>query len=126
VEQQRHYSLAELARLSLPYLQLEEALGRSPTLKEFGESRFEPLGQVLAENTDEAWKKYAEAIDKVLESQRHSVCAPTDNLVVSAASATARESPTRLNLAAPPEPSGPGEDIGAPKPKSWFRRLLGH
>jgi hypothetical protein len=125
-EQQREYSLDELARLSLPYIQLEEALGRSPTLKEFGESRFEPLGQILAENTEEAWKKYGEAIHTVMESPRPPAFSSTENVVMSAAPATVRESPSPLNLAAPPEVSGHRVDIEVPKPKSWFRRLFGH
>jgi hypothetical protein len=53
-EQQRQHSLKQLASLSLEYLQLEEALGHAPDLKEFGESKFKWHGQALADDIGDA------------------------------------------------------------------------
>lgn len=61
-ESQKHYRL-ELAELGLKYLQLEEALGRRPELKEIGE-RFSYRYQVLDEDKEKAWVIYASAIEE--------------------------------------------------------------
>ncbi|HEU4407791.1 MAG TPA: hypothetical protein VFS43_21180 [Polyangiaceae bacterium] len=65
-QQSRHYDLRRLAAESLPYLQLEEVLGRSPTLKEFG-AKFEEPSKALADDVDAAWQVYCKAIERALE-----------------------------------------------------------
>ena len=64
--QDRHHKLRRLSGESLSYVQLLEALGRPPTLKEFG-SKFEWPGQVLASSTSDAWSTYERAIKSALE-----------------------------------------------------------
>jgi hypothetical protein len=56
-EQDRHTKLGWLAEQSLSYVQLEEALGRPPELKEFGTSGFEYRCSVLSTDTEVAWEK---------------------------------------------------------------------
>ena len=60
-EQDRHHRLRRLAGESLAFVQLSEALGRPPTLKEFG-AKFENMGQVLAPEIGAAWTTYTSAI----------------------------------------------------------------
>lgn len=68
-ERWRIYSSQKrLAELSLSYVQLKEALGRPPTLKEFGQNKFQWIAPVLAANIDEAWKRYRDAIDDLLQN----------------------------------------------------------
>lgn len=42
---------------------LEEALGRVPTLKEFGANKLDYYGKSISENPAEAWKVYSQAIE---------------------------------------------------------------
>jgi hypothetical protein len=67
-EQQRHHNLKRLAQESLRFVQLEEALGRAPELKEFGLSKFEWAGAALHSDISAAWDQYVEAIDKAKTS----------------------------------------------------------
>jgi hypothetical protein len=67
--QDRHHKLRRLAGESLWYVQMLEALGRPPTLKEFG-SKFEWLAQVLASSTDEALSIYEKAVTVALARAR--------------------------------------------------------
>ncbi len=62
-EQDRHTKLGWLAEESLHFIQLAEALGRPPGLREFGAEGFEYRAPVLAPGTDEAWGKYTRAIE---------------------------------------------------------------
>jgi hypothetical protein len=62
-EQQRNGNLLRLSELSVSYVQLEEALGRPPTLREFGQTRFQWPSSVLAKDMDAAWLIYKDSID---------------------------------------------------------------
>lgn len=55
-----------LAELSVWYVQLREALGAVPTLKEFGASKFGQLSAVLADEPEKAWALYSQAIESNL------------------------------------------------------------
>jgi hypothetical protein len=44
-------------------VQLEEALGRAPTLQEFGSSRFVQPGKALHEDIQHAWRIFSSAVD---------------------------------------------------------------
>ncbi len=57
-EQDRYTKLSWLAGQSLRLIQLEEATGRVPELKEFGTSPFEYRSAVLAEDPEHAWEQY--------------------------------------------------------------------
>jgi len=61
-EQQQYGNLLRLSELSVYYVQLEEALGRPPTLREFGQAGFQWPSSVLAEDMDAAWLIYKDAI----------------------------------------------------------------
>lgn len=52
----------ELAELAITYVQMEEALGRPPQLKEIGE-RFSYRSKVLNTDEFEAWRIYCNAIE---------------------------------------------------------------
>jgi hypothetical protein len=60
--------LEHLTELSLWYMQLQEVLGRSPELKEFGVAKFEYHSQVLSNDVHEAWCIYSEAIQATRKS----------------------------------------------------------
>jgi hypothetical protein len=62
-EQDRRNKLAWLAEQSLHVIQLEEALGRSPELKEFGSTGFEYRSDVLNPNVETAWDGYLSMIE---------------------------------------------------------------
>jgi hypothetical protein len=56
------------ATLALDYLRLEEALGRPPTLKEIGTSKFEYQAEEagLGSGLEEAWARYEKVVREVL------------------------------------------------------------
>jgi hypothetical protein len=62
-EWDRNAQLSELAGLCFWYIQLEEGLGRSPDIKEFGKSKFTQLSSVVSDNVEEAWSVYTDAIE---------------------------------------------------------------
>jgi hypothetical protein len=61
-----HEGRKRLAELSVLYVQLLEAIGAPPTLKEFGASRFVQLSTVLADQPEKAWLVYSQAIGRSL------------------------------------------------------------
>jgi hypothetical protein len=61
---QRNFDLERLAEESLRVAQLREALGRPPTLKEFG--RFDHLGPALNPDVQKAWHTYISLINAEL------------------------------------------------------------
>src|SRR5581483_8074513 len=67
-DQQRNHHLKRLAEEALWYVQLEEALGRPPSLTEFGPSRFERPGRILSEDGEKGWPLYTETIAKAKTS----------------------------------------------------------
>jgi hypothetical protein len=65
-ERDAHSGRTRLSTLSVWYAQLREALGRQPSVVEFGRARFEPLSAVLDEDPVRAWTVYAAAVDSCL------------------------------------------------------------
>jgi hypothetical protein len=61
-----HGTRKQLAEMSVLYVQLREASGVSPTMKEFGESKFRHLSPVLADQPENAWCLYSQAIEQAL------------------------------------------------------------
>src|ERR1051325_2102760 len=55
------YYRKELAELAIKYVQLEEALGRPPEMKEIGE-KFLYRSNVLSADEAEAWRLYSDAV----------------------------------------------------------------
>jgi hypothetical protein len=105
--------------LSLDFLQLQEALGHPPSLKEFGESQFGSYGNAIAETTDDAYAKYSAVIANALANPMPQPILP----------------PVEAPCSSPPKPATvPVRDTKpthsdkrseATKPKSWIQRLLG-
>ncbi len=56
--------LRDLVGLAVRFVQLEEALGRSPTVKELSAATFTYKGDALATTTDEAWGAFTAAIGR--------------------------------------------------------------
>ena len=67
-EWRAHGDRKKLAELSVWYVQVREALGRQPSLREFGSSKFRPLATPLGGDVDEAWQAYCAAIESALHS----------------------------------------------------------
>ncbi|MGI8837490.1 MAG: hypothetical protein ACR2H4_12760 [Pyrinomonadaceae bacterium] len=55
------YYRKELAELAIKYVQLEEALGRAPEMKQIGE-KFLYRSKVLSADEGEAWRIYSDAV----------------------------------------------------------------
>jgi hypothetical protein len=62
-----YYALEKLAGGALRYIQLEEALGRSPELSEYGRANFAtPAEQGIDKDLDRAWTRFGDAIHAAL------------------------------------------------------------
>lgn len=67
-EQGKHFNLEWLAQRSLRFIQLEEALGRTPQMKEFGISGFEARCAVLSPDPQQAWNIYTAVVEATRKS----------------------------------------------------------
>jgi hypothetical protein len=121
---------SELANLSLNYLQLEEVLDCSPTLKEFGASRFKKFSEnILSKDVDLAWDRYEEIVQETLRAPRvvELPKAPTpssgDRVLPTTDSRSQATTNRRLSDSPLSTQSGEPEDP-APK-RSWWKSLLG-
>jgi hypothetical protein len=65
--EQRNWQIGHLACASLTYIQISEALGRSPYPTEFGAKQFE---WAWAEGLEPGWRQYQTAIDEVRNQQQ--------------------------------------------------------
>jgi len=95
-EQARHAQLVWLASSSLRFTQLEEALGRSPELKEFGTPAFANRSSALSADTDEAWERYVAVVETVRQQPKLA------QHVESMPEHLADEQPSQHDVAAPP------------------------
>jgi hypothetical protein len=103
----RNNDLERLAEQSLHFIQLEEALGHPPTMKEF--QVFEQRSAVLAPDVDRAWQMYEAAIRSAMDQRDHEV-------------------PDTRPIAQEPVQSvsrgAPEEGTVTPGKRSWIARLL--
>jgi hypothetical protein len=78
----RYANYHRLATHAPDYVQLEEALGRPPELKEFGTSKFKHRAEVLADDVEEAWHIYGDVVHRALagEVDEREVVAPTGSV----------------------------------------------
>ena len=115
-----------MANKALEYLQLEESLGRPPSLKEFGKGGFEYRAAEAGLGTDAevAWTEYERIVRDVLV-RTEGVSREDDHY-------EHRESPTERSIdeneIAGPRPTYDVSTQRQPesKPeKSWWRRLFG-
>jgi hypothetical protein len=67
-EEQRDSALRRLAESSVRAVQLAEALGRAPELKDFGASAFAPWSDALGPEPEAAWRGYWDAVARTLHA----------------------------------------------------------
>jgi hypothetical protein len=67
----KNHRRSELAHMALDFLRLEEALGRSPTLKDIGRSGFQRRAEEvgLGSGVEEAWGRYERIVRQSLTSE---------------------------------------------------------
>jgi hypothetical protein len=120
-EQDRHSKLGWLAEESLRFIQLEEALGRHPELKEFGASGFEYRSGVLSPDPPQAWGYYVTTVE----------AARTLPSVEPGAGAAYERTTPGPSLDPSPVLDAGGADVHVDKPgeaaerRPWLRRLRG-
>jgi hypothetical protein len=136
-------TLKRLAELSLWYVQLKEALGRPPELKDFGRGKFEWAATTLAGDIETAWTRYQEAVKVALrgthvrQTPRASTPPiqerPAQSVLTSATQAAAPSVPQqpppppaqvldRPDVPSAAQPASPAEpERGRP----WWKRVLG-
>jgi hypothetical protein len=119
-EQQRNHGLKRLAEESLWYLQLEEALGRPPDVKEFGQKKFEGLAVALSGDPLAAWAVYSSAVVQVKQTPTPSPSQTVTTAVASPLTSLPAES-SNVHSAPIKEPA---EEL-APTKRGWFSRLFG-
>ncbi len=144
-EQDRHNHFVWLGSQSLRVIQLREAMGRAPELKEFGTPAFEYRADVLDSDVERAWQHYVSVVDAVLQTLAGDAPAPESDRVVAAqvaAPATQTEAPAPPTIAErtpPPVPTPPPPPVPPPlsptpapvqaphteERGSWFRRRHG-
>lgn len=117
-ERERHNSFSALASMCVEYLQLEEALGERPELKVFGRQKFAYRATVLAEDPEEAWRIYGDAVHEVLAGQ------PTRG-ERAAAEPTAPLEPSSRAWSRPEAPSSPSQTQRGGVFSRTFDRLRG-
>ena len=136
-EQDRHNKSVWLASQSLRVVQLEEAMGRAPELKEFGTPAFAGHADVIDFDVDHTWQRYVSTIDAVrgdpgaaapvTAEDRMPLAAPEAPVLQTAATPP----PARAESSPPPRPSvSPFQPPSPPRPPaeehhSWFRRRQG-
>jgi hypothetical protein len=69
-EWRAHGYRTKLAELSVNFVQLWEAIGKPPTLKEFGLARFKANASAIGNDLEAAWEVYGRAVETSLESGR--------------------------------------------------------
>jgi len=138
---QKQY-VEELAQKALNFIQLYEAAGEIPTLKDFS-TKFKQNSQVLHDDENQAWEIYVSAIKKALQISK-SVSATPPIIVkknISPAPPSQQpknpESVTEVKLQIPDipkPPTSPKADFGKisnttqkekPARRSWLDKLLG-
>jgi hypothetical protein len=116
---QARWTLRRLASASLRAVQLHEALGRPPTLDEFGRGDLERATPLLADTVEGGWLRYRAAIVSAL---------PVEAIKGSAESA--RRDPQvpgqRANTRSPaPAPLPNGSPEASARPRPFWKRLFG-
>jgi hypothetical protein len=124
-EQDKHTKLVWLAEESPRFIQLEEALGRTPQMKEFGTSGFEYRSAVLSQDPEQAWGQYAAVVKAVRESATGAPQMPASMDSMPAAIPT---SPTQQVATAdsPPRPRPDHPPEERPERRPWRRRFPRH
>ena len=123
-EQDKHTNVVWLAEEILRFIQLKEALGRTPQMKEFGTSGFEYRSAVLSPDPQQAWEQYAAVVEAALESALGAPQLPASMDSMPAAIPT---SPTQqVATADAPPPPRPDDHPEETERRPWRRRFLWH
>jgi hypothetical protein len=101
-----------LARQAPDYIQLEEALGRRPELKEFGTSKFKYRAEVLSDDVEEAFRLYGDAVHRALNGGSNIPSSATAQQVALPTPALAAVDASPGSAVPPPPPSTP--------PAGWY------
>lgn len=136
-ETSQDYARKGLAELGLRYVQLEEALGRPPEMKELGQ-KFTYRSKVLAADDAEAWRIYRQAVERAKETISRvgaqavskaspgTVAAPPALAEPPGRSVTREPSPaTSQRKPDVPRESQQTSAASPEKKQSWLQRLLG-
>lgn len=107
-EQDRHTKLAWLAGQSLRLIQLEEAMGRRPELKEFGAPAFQFRSGVLANDPLEAWQRFTTTVRA--EQAAYSAASASASPTAAASTPSDRLAPMAA-VAPAPHPDGAPENV---------------
>ena len=123
----RDNKLSTLTRHSIPWVELAEALGGRPSLKQLGTRDFTVAASVLSEDTDAAWQMYCEVIERALSALAADGVHPAAPQARSTAEPPARQ---KSKLTPPVEPeTAPASTAVVPPPervaaRNGLRRLL--
>jgi hypothetical protein len=138
----QQYYVQELAEKALNFMQIREATGNNPTLKEFS-SKFKYRSVVLHEDENQAWAIYEKAIEKALQSSNVQPKTVPVTAINNEAQSTVKEQPKELpksietekpysiNLPSKKSPATPSftptehKKEQPPARRSWLDRLLG-
>jgi hypothetical protein len=113
-------TFGRLAWYSIRWVELAEALGEPPTLKQLGTRDFSMSAGALSDDTDAAWQVYCDAIERALAGEsvlaRPAAGEPVERSAPVAAAATADSAhpakpddavPAQASAKRAPEPTAP-------------------
>jgi hypothetical protein len=114
-----------LAQMALDYVRLEEALGRKPDLKQFGQRKFEYRARVLDDDLEKAWRLYTAILEKAKYSRDREE-GLVDSIEQPSTIAESQDAGKRVSS----ETREPEQGSNELEPKkqmvgSWFKRLIG-
>jgi hypothetical protein len=139
-EATQDFARKELAELGLKYVQLEEALGRSPEMKELGE-KFTYRSKVIATDDEAAWQIYKQAVEHAKVEIMRGGGKGVGETYPDAPAAPSMSAPPQVHGVAPAPPAPLAHSPRMPeapqrpqqlqhpeapeKKQSWLNRLLG-
>jgi hypothetical protein len=119
-QRERHGMLTWLASESLTFVQLHEALGRPPDVREFGSSRFSYRSTALSSDLQEAWSRYSDVVNDARAWSADS--ARQEPLAPETVNASKPESAEATTAVISDSVSTGSQNIG---PRPWWARLFG-
>jgi hypothetical protein len=119
--QTRHHQLTRLAQESLRYVQVEEALGRAPTIEDFGDSLFRRNAECVASEVSDAWDRYVAAIEAAKRSPIPPAQHPDGTGAIQPTVVEQITEPIAHDQNTPPQQSPKSTSVES---RSWMRRLM--
>ena len=108
---QEQWMLAQLAELSMKYVQMWEARNLAPSVEDIGARAFEDRKQALSDDTEIAWQRYSTI---VMDSLQAAAAPPSVK--------PKRAAQAQLKLDIPP--ANPAANPSAPEPDSMTQRVV--